>query len=870
MACSDSTRSIARAIREDSKMKSRLNIGASIAAILTSIAMPAVAQEAPADQASAAAEQQDEGGLQEIIVTAQKRSENVQNVPVAITAISGDALSAKGATDVASLAGQAPNVTLRSTAQFGGSSSILISYIRGIGQNDFAFNLEPGVGVYVDGVYLARNIGANADLLDLERIEVLKGPQGTLFGRNTMGGALSIVTRDPGNELKYKAEVTTGRFNRVDFRGSIDVPLVQDVLVANLAVSTKHRDGYQKRIPYTGYTDRNPIYLLATNGAFGGPSNTNTFEGNLWPITDQSRPGRSGNQNQTAARGKLVWTPTSDLKVRLIGDYLHTDEQAAPFSLLRVDQEAYVAIYNTCITGNPQVFAGVAALTGFGGIPELCSGPRGNAGSPTGVQPSLASKAGSLIPYDNRFVVRKPDGSIDPDRSYAAGANYSKIENWGINGQLEYDFADSAQLKSITAYRKLDSRFGVDTGGDPTGSFQPTFADSEKQFTQELQIIGRGFDNRWKYVLGAYYFNESGKHVEGVAFPGGLLQINSPNDRYETKSYAVYTHNSFEIIPDRLGVTLGARYTHENKRFQGTQQDENRFIARLLQLPASFQVDPNDPTWLYPLGLNKQSFNNFSFRIGAEYHLDRDIMAYASYATAFKGGGWTTRLTGPLFNPTNGQLLPAPTFAPEKAKTAEVGLKATLFDRRLRVNLAGFHTDYNNIQLTFVNGSSPVTANGGNGKIDGFEVEVNAAPVRGWSLDASLGYLDARYTKILPGIPLTGNENFVNTPKWTMQAGTSVEIETGAGTFVPRVDWTYATKTFNDESNTVELVTPAHSFFNASVTYRTPIQGVELQAGVTNLTDKRIVVSGFSNAEAVYQGVYSRPREWFLTLRYSN
>src|SRR3546814_15406456 len=96
---------------------------------------------------------------------------------------------------------------------------LLISYLRCIGHNDFAFNLEPGVGVYSDGVYLARNIGANADLLDLQRIEVLKGPQGTLFGRNTMGGAISIVTRDPGNDFKYKAEITTGRFDRIDFRG---------------------------------------------------------------------------------------------------------------------------------------------------------------------------------------------------------------------------------------------------------------------------------------------------------------------------------------------------------------------------------------------------------------------------------------------------------------------------------------------------------------------------------------------------------------------------------------------------------------------------------------------------------------------------
>src|SRR3546814_17975058 len=128
------------------------------------------------------------------------------------------------------------------------------------------------------------------------------------------------VHRVSGNDIKYKAEITTGRFDRIYFRGSFESPLIVERLVASLAVSTKHRDGYQRRIPYTGYTDQNPIYLLATGGTSGGPANTNSFEGDLYPITSQKRPDRSGNQNQTALRGKLVWTPTENLKIRLIGD----------------------------------------------------------------------------------------------------------------------------------------------------------------------------------------------------------------------------------------------------------------------------------------------------------------------------------------------------------------------------------------------------------------------------------------------------------------------------------------------------------------------------------------------------------------------
>ncbi|WP_276327786.1 TonB-dependent receptor domain-containing protein [Sphingobium xenophagum] len=124
--------------------------------------------------------------------------------------------------------------------------------------------------------------------------------------------------------------------------------------------------------------------------------------------------------------------------------------------------------------------------------------------------------------------------------------------------------------------------------------------------------------------------------------------------------------------------------------------------------------------------------------------------------------------------------------------------------------------------------------------------------------------------KILPGVPLTGNERFVNTPKWAAQAGTSYRIETGTGTFIPRVDWTFASKTYNDEANTEVLASPANSFFNGSLTYKLPNDRMEIQAGVTNIFDKRIVVSGYTNAQAIYSGVFSRPREWFLTLRVHN
>src|SRR5512144_1370001 len=143
-----------------------------------------------------------EDALEEIVVTAQKREQNLQNVPIAITAFTAETLKDKGVGDIGQLTRFAPNVNLDTGSPFSGDTSVLSASIRGIGQDDFAFNLDPGVGVYVDGVYLARTIGANQNLLDVARIEILKGPQGTLFGRNTIGGAISIVTHTPGTEKR--------------------------------------------------------------------------------------------------------------------------------------------------------------------------------------------------------------------------------------------------------------------------------------------------------------------------------------------------------------------------------------------------------------------------------------------------------------------------------------------------------------------------------------------------------------------------------------------------------------------------------------------------------------------------------------------
>ena len=193
---------------------------------------------APAQDVSASASTR----LEEIVVTAQRREQNIQNVPIAISAFTTETLRGRGVTDITNLSNLAPNVNLDASTPFSGDSSVLAASIRGIGSDDFAFNIDPGVGVYLDGVFLARTFGANQNLLDVERVEILRGPQGTLFGRNTIGGAINIVTHDPGTETMFEAQATVGSYDRLDLGFTADLP-ISDTLLSSITVASIDRNG---------------------------------------------------------------------------------------------------------------------------------------------------------------------------------------------------------------------------------------------------------------------------------------------------------------------------------------------------------------------------------------------------------------------------------------------------------------------------------------------------------------------------------------------------------------------------------------------------------------------------------------------------
>ncbi|WP_428623865.1 TonB-dependent receptor [Sedimenticola sp.] len=771
------------------------------------------------------------GLIDEIIVTAQKRSENIQDVPISISVIGSETIETKGITNISQIADFLPNVEMDNTSPFSGSSSVLSAYIRGIGQNDFAFNMETGVGLYVDGVYYGRTIGAVVDTLDLERIEVLKGPQGTLFGRNTIGGAVSVITRDPTKEFSYQVGVTRGSFNRLDTRLSLDVPLINDLLYSQFSFSSKQRDGYQKRI------------------AFPDSENFQTDVGNFIAERNQdANGGTSGDEDALNGRVKFLLTPTDTLDITLTADVSRTDETATPSSLISVEPGPLGGLYNTCISTPVDIIRTDPTLS------AVCL-DRSVVGTGLGGVNVDNNPDNDRLPLDDRYITG------DPDRTYAVGSNFSQVDAWGTSLLMDWSLTDTVTLKTITAYRELESSTGVDNSGMPMVMVDTSFHTVQEQLSQEFQLTGNAFDDRLKWVAGLYYFEEEGVQVDTPVFAEGLVQVLGPNN-LENEAWAVFTNLDYAITND-WGLTLGLRYTEEEKTLEGRQRELNRLSFKL-GFPAALFPDPDDLTRVYPLGINRLKFDDTSVRAGTEYYIKDNIMAYYSYSEGFKSGGWSTRLS----QPEPGNI--APTFEPETAKSHELGLKSRLWNDRARFNFATFYTDYENIQVTVTRGLSPLFENAAAGEISGIELEGQIVPIPRLVLTGSLGYLNAKYTELDEGTLIEASDLFVNTPERSASLGAEYKLPLSfGGDLVLAANWSHKSEVANNAENTPGTNQPSINLYNAYMTYMSANGTWDLTLSGKNLSDERYLVSGFENADVgTVQGVYSPPRQLALSVRF--
>jgi iron complex outermembrane recepter protein len=749
-------------------------------------------------------------GLEEIVVTAERRSENIQNVPIAITAFTAEQIQSRQLNDLHALTNLTPNVNLDGGSPFSGDTSVLSASIRGIGQDDFAFNLDPGVGVYLDGVYLARTIGANQNLLDVERIEILKGPQGTLFGRNTIGGAISIVTHTPGTDLAMTGLASVGSYQRHDIAMTTDIPLSSSVLTS-LSFSSQTREGYQNVIPFPATAP----YQTVTQGAFPKAAGNETSSSN-------------GGQNVQVIRGKVLWHAAEGFDVTATADWTHQDQSAMPVNILGVflpNSSTYLpaslasagslfgpnifgALYNACITtsfadlNSGGLFApfnttnglcgplGVGTWNaatgqfsgnglGYPGAPAL--GGNGAVNVPVSVLNSLpaayqpfvhiapGATVGSLLfpgqtPRIYWNLANTQTGNIDT--TYANGPSFAKSDAYGGSIVLDWAVAKDMKLKSISAWREINWNIGTDLDGLPESMQEVTDTQAQHQFSQEFQLSGKAFDDRLDYVAGLYYFTEGGFVHDFVPFDTGYLYIYDYTNDISTQSYAGYIHLDYKIT-DQWGVTLGGRYSDERKSFNGGQADLNGFNYKI-----SGCLDPNANANIFPgfgavpPGVTCQQVLGFP-SASQPLRYFPDVTDHQSWSVfdptvstqfhitpdvmlyaSYTKGFKSGGWTTRLSQPINDAALAR--FNPEYDTTYELGMKSTWFDRHLLANVAVFYSKYSGIQLNIQEGPSPVYQNAGDADIKGAEIELQSIIGGGFSLNLSAGYLDAYYTYLNP------------------------------------------------------------------------------------------------------------------------
>ena len=450
------------------------------------------------------AAESDDGMLEEVVVTAQFREQNVQDTPLSITAISGDLLESRSQTNIAEVANQAPNVTLKTQgAAFGPA---LGASIRGVGQFDFNPALEPGVGLYVDDVYYATLTGSILDLLDLERVEILRGPQGTLAGKNSIGGAVKLYTRKPGTSGGYVSG-TYGTHNRVDLRASGDFELA-DNFFARISGVSKRQTGHVQRLDYG-----------CVNPSSGVPI--------LKPIGNGCEIGTMGDVNYTALRAQLNWAPTEALQFDGSIDY--TDDDRVPAGAVLVQAVSTV-------NPNTQPVPGVTTLS-----PSVFVPPPGSYYN----YASFYNPAGTF----RRLV---PPLTTTPMLETRPPIRV-KFKGWGTALNVDWKLTDSLTLESITAYREYDSFFSNDNDLSPLAS-SLGFGDLLfHSFSQELRLNGAAFeDDRLAYTVGAFYMDQKSIYAttQDLRYSAtGLTQFQG-DDPVNADTIAFFAHASFRRAVD--------------------------------------------------------------------------------------------------------------------------------------------------------------------------------------------------------------------------------------------------------------------------------------------------------------------------------
>ena len=747
--------------------------------------------------------------LDEITVTARKREEGLQSTPIAISAFSGDSLEYRGVTNVGEIAQFTPNLSFQNNPSFGGASNSAAIYIRGVGQKEFLPTVDPGVGLYVDGVYIARSVGGILDLVDVERIEVLKGPQGTLFGRNTIGGAISITTKKPHEELAGKVSATYGTDNRFDLKGTVNLPITENFF-SKFSIAYMTQDGY----------------VMRDDGVDLGDDNT------------------------LSGRASFLLTPSDDLEINFSFEASRDRENGPALTLIGIN------------LGNPvdpdtppmAVIHNVGANIAAGNGPAPCATPDA---------PLNLNVPGC---YDNRFVYE------GQERTSGTAPAFSNTDFWAANLNIDWAFSDNVSLRSITAYRDLDATFSRDGDHSPHRVSQFHDLLEQEQFTQEFQLLGSALEEQLNWIVGLYYFKEKGNNVNELDFTvsrfrsGGTYDNKSlaafaqatydATDRFHITAGIRYTDETKKFKPDQIiheNYFAGSMHPQLDAPFMQAGGRILPFLEKELTYDnidpyLNLSYDATDDMMVYASYSEGFKSGGFSQRV------------FPPIIAPF---------TAPAGTPDIDLI---PTFLPEFVQTYELGVKFTGMEGKFRLNAAAFYTDYTDMQVQVFTSVAPITKNAGKATIKGFEIDLQMAPADGWFIEAGIGYLDASYSEIDEATTfVNANNRLDRVSDWSLSAAISKDISLGDnGSLVPRIDWAFRSEFENDAFNTPLIHQGGYHLVNANLTWENADENTAMVIGVKNLTDEKYLHTGIiGDAFQSYEGLYDRGRQWYVTARFN-
>jgi iron complex outermembrane receptor protein len=789
--------------------------------------------------------------LEEIVVTARYRTERLQDTPIAITALSAKDIEMRAFTTSYEVGYTVPNASFRPAQAAYGNT--MTAYIRGIGQYDFDQAFEPGVGIYVDDVYQPFMLGTQLDLVGIERVETLRGPQGTLFGRGSIGGVMRLVTKQPQGDGTGFINATLGSFDRIDVRGGFDFAIT-DNLYAQVSGASRQRNGYQQVIDF----------------ACRYPS-----QAGLLPVRDASRGrncviGTQGGEDIAAFRGALRWIASDSVELTLAGDLQNDQSEAKADTLVDIQ-------YPVDLSGN------VIPTDGY----VLFNNEYINH-TPTATEPW-----GYGIPYDDRFL--PPDiyttyATYDDPASGLTLRPTSAIRRFGSSATLRWNISDTTTMTAIGSYTNIKSQLSSDADASPF-NFQTTGGQQDFHWsTAEVRFNGRAAD-RLDWTLGAFYYTGQPTNRQLVSFPpifwgifraGGTgappaavvpltdgplnIGVNARNVA-DAKNKAVFGHVVYDLT-DTLSLNAGVRYSKDTKHVDF----DNSIVQTTIDIADS----------------------HTDWRVGIDYKPMEDNLVYASAATGYRP---------PAYNPRPFTPEQAVQVGGEEALAYELGYKSELADHRVRLNLAVFYTDYKKriVPLGGTQCQGPpaqptdpgaIQDSAGNycfarisltnyeqlsGDIKGAELEFDWSPVDQLSINASGGYTKWSSPEVDncdlnldgqpdPGFTCSSEANFVPKYNWTVGAAYEIDLSSGA-MLTPRVDVYGQTEICSAFASQLSCA-DGYQLVNVRLQWESADNTWTAALGGTNVTDEEYLLNKFDLTffgQNTVEGMPGRPAEWYVT-----